>query len=640
MALSQQWLDELRARVTLSDLIGRHVKIQRAGREYKACCPFHFEKTPSFTINDQKGFYHCFGCGAHGDAIGFLTDNQGMAFMDAVKELASLAGMTVPAPDPKAAKKAQKRATLHDVMQQAQDFFTSALFSEAGAEARAYLLQRGFAKETMQKAGFGFAPDNRNALKNALLSGNDKITEKMLIEAGLLISVDDKPTYDRFRGRVMIPIRDIRGRVIAFGGRILGDGQPKYLNSPDTPLFDKGNTLYNVDIAAAAARKNKRLIIVEGYMDAIALMDNGIDEVVAPLGTALTEQQIIQCWKHHELPILCFDGDNAGKRAAARAITRALPILKPGHSLNFVTLPEGQDPDDFLKEYGKQAYEDQLAKARNWLDILWAHEQANMPQDTPEMRAGFKKRLFDHLKTIEDHDIRNLYWQEANDRYQNTYFKPKEFRPNSGKNYNRGKGDRGWQGKARNTMPSAELQQFSENQLSTQGNLLLNAVLIGLARHPQLITRYVEPLCAFEPHEQNCRQLLELLLHYQAHVAPNAPCSHQAFCAMAEKQGQSSCLALLNNHNLPAFSFISLPLCEADDNGNNSHGSILPELDEAIEILRLQISLDKAIAMITPLFKSSLDEKLFENLQKLHQDRRNVDTRLFDLLEKHNEATG
>ncbi|MFN3389101.1 MAG: DNA primase, partial [Allosphingosinicella sp.] len=285
MTLSPQFLDELRARTTLSTLVGRTLKLQKAGREFKACCPFHKEKTPSFYVNDEKGFYHCFGCSAHGDAIRWLTDARGLPFMDAVKELADAAGMDVPAPDPRAQAKAERALGLYDVTRAAQSWFEEQLEGIEGAEARAYLTRRGVSDATRRRFGFGYAPDGRGKLRATLRDlGDDK-----LVEAGLLIAPDDgREPYDRFRGRLMFPIRDQRGRVLGFSGRILGDGEPKYLNSPDTPLFDKGRTLFNIDKAAPAAREARRVIVVEGQMDAIALDQAGIAEAVAPLGTALT----------------------------------------------------------------------------------------------------------------------------------------------------------------------------------------------------------------------------------------------------------------------------------------------------------------------------------------------------------------
>jgi DNA primase len=406
--LSPQWLDELRSRVALSSVISRSTRLTKAGREFKACCPFHNEKTPSFTVNDEKGFYHCFGCGAHGDAIRWMTDQRGLSFMDAVKELASEAGMEVPAPDPQAAQQAEKRDTLFDVVKAAQDWFVENLRGRDGTAAREYLESRGFGDDAIAQFGFGYAPENRQALKQGL----SQFPEDKLIEAGLRISVEERDPYDRFRGRLMLPIEDARGRVIAFGGRILDGGKsdaPKYLNSPDTPLFDKGRTLYNLHRAAPISRQSGRMIVVEGYMDVIALAAAGIGECVAPLGTALTEQQIELLWRHVDSPILCFDGDTAGQRAAMRAVTRALPLLRPSHSLKIVQLPAGLDPDDLVKREGKDAMERLLGEASSLIKRLWSHERDAVPLATPEEKAGLKARLLGHVETIGDADICGLY---------------------------------------------------------------------------------------------------------------------------------------------------------------------------------------------------------------------------------------
>lgn len=432
MSLSPQFLDEVRARTTLSTLIGKSIKVQKAGREYKACCPFHNEKSPSFTINDEKGFYHCFGCGEHGDAIRWMTEQRGLTFMDAVKELADNAGLTLPAPDPYAARKAEAAKTLHDVMAAAQAWFVEQLKGIEGAEARAYLDKRGMKPETINDFGFGYAPDSRGKLKAAL----KEFDENLLVEAGMLIRPDAQPdggdnkrkreSYDRFRGRLMIPIRDARGRVIAFGGRILGAGEPKYLNSPDTPLFDKGRTLYNLDKAAPAARKSDRMIVVEGYMDAIALSQAGFKDVVAPLGTALTENQIEKLWSMVETPTLCFDGDSAGQKAADRAMLRALPMLKPGHSLSIATLPVGVDPDDLLRMKGAGAFEIILQSAEGLADRLWQYEGAQGETDTPERRAGLKKRLNERTAEIKDELVRREYSSQLQHLYSEKF--PSEWR--------------------------------------------------------------------------------------------------------------------------------------------------------------------------------------------------------------------
>ena len=415
MTLSPAWLDELRARTTLSSIIMPSVKLTRAGREWKACCPFHNEKTPSFTVNDDKHFYHCFGCSAHGDAIRFLTDHRGMPFMDAVKELAAKAGMDVPAPDPKAQEQAERNATLTDVMAEVAKWYSEQLNGLSGADARDYLKRRGIDAATAQRFGLGLAPDNRTALKRALA----KLGEDKLIDTGMLIQPEEsgKESYDRFRGRLMIPIRDPRGRVIGFGGRILGEGEPKYLNSPQTILFDKGRTLYNLDRAGPASRTAKRLILVEGYMDVIALDRAGIAEVVAPNGTALTEGQLDRLWRLDPSPILCFDGDSAGRKAAIRAATRALPLLRPDRTLRFVELPAGQDPDDVVRTGGKEAFEALLANPEPLDARLWRHELELESVTTPEAWASLKARLIAHAATIGHADLARMYREDWLDRF-------------------------------------------------------------------------------------------------------------------------------------------------------------------------------------------------------------------------------
>ena len=489
MTLTPQWLDELRTRVTLSGVIGRTTRIQKAGREWKACCPFHNEKTPSFTINDEKGFYHCFGCGAHGDVIRWMTDQRGLPFMDAVKELAVEAGMEVPAPDPRSAERAIQQQSLHDVMAAAQTVFVERLASDAGAEARAYLARRGFPQAIVREFGFGFAPDSRTATKTAL----SQFPEAMLIEAGLLIQVEERDPYDRFRARLMLPITDARGRVIAFGGRILDAAKtdaPKYLNSPETPLFDKGRTLYNLQRAAPASRSSGRIVVVEGYMDVVALAAAGIGEAVAPLGTALTEEQIERLWRVHECPVLCFDGDAAGKRAAMRAATRALPLLRPGHSLRVVTLPEGLDPDDLIKRDGPAAMQAALAGGRSLVELVWDAEREAQPLITPEDKAGLKARLLDHVGTIAHPDIRSLYRRDLLERFDAFAFAPRERKP-----WNPSERP-AWHGKGNRAASEHVLSPTNRAQMRRvgSGDSLLAAVIAGLILHPRALAPLAESL--------------------------------------------------------------------------------------------------------------------------------------------------
>jgi len=419
MAFTPQFLDEIRARVPLSDVIGRRVRLIRKGREHGALCPFHNEKTPSFTVSDDKGFFHCFGCGAHGDVIGFVMRDEGLAFPEAVEKLAGEAGLEIPKETPQDHARAEEQLSLYAVLEAAAKFFESELRADSGAAASAYLKGRGLKPETIQGFRLGYAPDSRSALKTALLGKN--ISEAMLVIAGLLIEPEGGgASYDRFRNRVIFPIQDRRGRVIAFGGRALGEAQAKYLNSPDTPVFHKGAVLYGMHLARGVARKSGRIIAVEGYMDVIALHQGGLSETVAPLGTALTELQMEEMWRLVDAPVLCFDGDVAGRKAASRAAERALPRLKSGKSLFFAALPMGQDPDSLIGEGGKTAIEEVLAGAEPLSEQLWKIAGGGEELTTPESRAALNRRLNGYLEQIPDDDLK-FYFRR---HYKNRLFEP------------------------------------------------------------------------------------------------------------------------------------------------------------------------------------------------------------------------
>jgi DNA primase len=416
MSFPPAFLDELRFRVRLTDVVGRKTRLVRAGREWKACCPFHNEKTPSFYINEDKGFYHCFGCGVHGDVIRFVVEQEGLSFPEAVRQLAGEAGLEVPQERPEDKEKAAKVATLHEVMAAAQQYFAEKLGGISGTEARGYFARRALSAETIRRFGLGWAPDSRTGLKDALRAKG--VDEALMVEAGLLINIEGKAPYDRFRGRVMFPIRDPKGRVIAFGGRILDQGEPKYLNSPDTPLFDKGRSLYNFDQAGPTARKSNELFVAEGYMDVIALAQAGIPNAVAPLGTALTEDQMKLMWRVVPEPTLCLDGDAAGQRAAVRAAQRALPGLAPGRSLRFLTLPQGEDPDSLVRKSGAAAFLALKEQAQPLIETLWQFERAAGDLSTPERRADFKSRLRQLSQQITDPSVRGFYETEFNARME------------------------------------------------------------------------------------------------------------------------------------------------------------------------------------------------------------------------------
>ncbi len=600
MALTPQWLDELRMRTTLSAVIGRTVRLTKAGREFKACCPFHQENTPSFYVNDEKGFYHCFGCEAHGDAIRWLTDQRGMPFMDAVKELAAEASMEVPAPDPRAARQAEKRASLHDVTAAAQEWFVGQLRGADGARAREYLAGRGFSEATVREFGFGYAPD----AKQALAQGLSRFDEGMLVESGMRIKTEDGSRYDRFRDRLMLPIHDQRGRVIAFGGRILAErqGAAKYLNSPDTPLFDKGRTLYNLHRAAPAARQAGRIIVVEGYMDAIALADAGISEVVAPLGTAFTEAQIELLWRQVERPILCFDGDNAGQRAAMRAIARALPLLRPAHSLAIVRLPAGMDPDDLVKREGVGALEALLEKPQSLLDALWAFEKSAAPLDSPEAKAGLKARLLEHVEAVQHPDIRSLYKRELLERFSAFAFPPRpprEFR----------KAPRGPAGRhdvAPRTVDPHTRSRLESAMAGGARDGLLAAVIAGFLRFPDQIAAQESALAAFAARDPKAGPAIDSLL------------------VAAETLDSRSDLPISLGEGLPAlpetsyFAFL--------DEGTDPDVA-REELAEAVSLLVERPALEAALAQATARFETD-PEGAFAEQQRLLRKKLEFESRL------------
>ncbi len=418
------FLDELKARLRPSDVIGRYVKLKKQGNEWAGLSPFTKEKTPSFFVNDQKGFYHCFSSGKHGDVISFLQETQRLTFHEAVERLAEEAGLPLPVETPGEAARAEKAQGLAEACATAAKFFSAMLHRADGRDAMDYLRGRGVAEVQIDAFAIGFAPSGRAGLKDFLI--NKGFTEEILVEAGLLIRPEDgSASYDRFRNRIMFPILGARDRVIAFGGRALNpEARAKYLNSPETPLFHKGSVLYNFGRARIAAAEDKApLIVCEGYMDVIALWGAGIRRVVAPLGTALTEDQLMLLWRASDEPVLCFDGDRAGTGAAYRAVDRALPLLKPGKSLSFAFLPEGQDPDDIVQAKGAAGFEQVLGTARPLVDVLWDRETQSRTLDTPERRAALRSHLRTLVKTIADKDVRAAYGAELGRRLDEQ-FKP------------------------------------------------------------------------------------------------------------------------------------------------------------------------------------------------------------------------
>ena len=419
MAFPPGFLDELRSRVSLADLVGKRVRLARKGREFGGLCPFHNEKTPSFYVVEDKGFFHCFGCGAHGDAIGWVMRSENLDFIEAIERLAGIAGIAVPQQTPQEREKAQRQKTLLEALAAAAKFYEEQLWSHGGARGREYLASRGLDDETMRRFRLGWAGEDRSALRRAL---TPEFPLPLLMEAGLLHASDfGGEPYDYFRERVIFPIGDRAGRVIAFGGRALGDAMPKYLNSPEHPLFEKGRVLYGLSAARINAAKEAEAggpgaIVTEGYMDVIALHRAGFSTAVAPLGTALTEAHLAELWRLAPEPVLCFDGDAAGQRAAIRALHRALPLLKPGHSLRFVTLPSGDDPDSLIRHSGALAFTEVLRGAKPLAEMLWRSELEAKSIDTPERRADLERRLMADCEQIADRSVQEQYRRFLRDK--------------------------------------------------------------------------------------------------------------------------------------------------------------------------------------------------------------------------------
>jgi DNA primase len=542
MRFPPSFLDEIRERVPISSVIGTRVSFDRKKTnaqkgDFWACCPFHGEKSPSFHCEDRKGRYHCFGCGVTGDHFRFLTELEGLSFPEAVERVADMAGVPMPARDAEMEIREAKRATLYDVMEMATKFFEDQLQAAGGAKARAYLRDRGLSAATQHSYRLGYAPESRNALKEHLAS---KGATKDQIEAcGLVVYGDDKPvSFDRFRDRIMFPIEDLRGRIIAFGGRALAPNAiAKYMNSNETELFHKGKILFNALRARKAAQPQagqpaKAVIAVEGYMDVIALAQAGFTHAVAPLGTALTEDQLDLLWRMSPEPVLCFDGDSAGIKAAHRAIDLALPVLKPGYSLRFAVLPEGKDPDDLVKSSGPQAFQEVLNDARPLADMLWIRETSSGVFDTPERRAELESRLKQMTASIADENVRRHYGQDVRERIQQ-FFGPNQ--RNGGRNNNdRGNNQNGYgkpgygpRGKVANGR-FAVSDNLTKSALGARSSSKLpvreTAILMTLFNHPRLIEDDFETVVDLELDHPDLKRFHAAMLDAMAeyHVSSGA----------------------------------------------------------------------------------------------------------------------
>jgi DNA primase len=491
MALPPAFLDELRARTPMAALVGRKVKLARSGKSWKGCCPFHGEKSPSFYVYDDG--YHCFGCGAHGDAIGFVMNTEGAGFIEAVERLAGEAGLDVPKPSPAAAEAERQRLDLSQVLDLAAAFYTARLYAPVGRDALAYLRGRGLTEETIKRFGLGWSGEGRGELIAELRRA--EIDPARMAEAGLLQSRDDGSVRELFYNRVMFPIRDRRGRTISFGGRALGDAKPKYINGPETAIYSKSRTLYALDLAREGARKPPGAIVAEGYMDVIALHQAGFTGAMAPLGTALTAPQLEELWRLSDAPTLCFDGDAAGARAAARAAEIALPMLAPDRTLCLVTLPAGEDPDTLVRRGGPAAFDAVLKTKRPLSVALFDMLREGFGADTPEARAAFRARLDEAAARIADKGLAAEYRTALRDQF---FASKQRFRP----------GMKG--GAPARRAGTAIARVMPGNEAGTERHRVLLAILFN---HPNLIGDVAEALSAL-PFSPGNTQLRNLLLEW------------------------------------------------------------------------------------------------------------------------------
>ncbi|MDR3449943.1 MAG: DNA primase [Alphaproteobacteria bacterium] len=531
MSFPPAFLEEIRNRLPLSGVIGARLRLVRAGREFKGCCPFHNEKTPSFYVNDDKQFFHCFGCGAHGDVIGFTMRNDRMSFPEAVESLAGQAGLQVPRDTPVEREKFDAEKRLLQLLDRVTAWFEEQLFAPGGREALAYLRGRGLSDDAIRRFRLGYAPNDGQSLLRKMTGEGYKIEE--LAAVGLAKKAEDRNEYySFFRNRVLFPVGDRRGRTVAFGARIMGEGEPKYLNSPDHPLFHKGQLLYGLSRARAALGQGQPIIVVEGYMDVIALAEAGYTGAVAPLGTALTEDQIQILWKllpapdnreasRDYSPILCFDGDNAGLRAAARAVERALPLLTPAQTLRIATMSGAKDPDELIRQSGKSAFDAILKQAQPMIEVLWNNALENRQLRTPEERGAFAAILKSKVAQIKDEQLRHLYHNEFRKRIDDAFgWKPREFVKREGF----GGGKQGW----KPSLPTPNLVRRSPSN----GPRIMEKILLALTiNHPALFDEFGEEFARLQfqnaDYEQLRQRVVEILSdHHDGPLDPEGLYRH------------------------------------------------------------------------------------------------------------------
>lgn len=556
-------LEDIKARLPTSLVVGRRVKLQKAGREWKGLSPFNAEKSPSFFVNDQKQAWFDFSSGRNGDIFTFLMEADGLSFMEAVERLAAEAGVSLPKATPEAERVEKTRATLNDAMELASRFFQAELKGARGRDAREYLAGRGIDADVIGRFGIGFAPNERYALRDHL-AGKD-VSSEVMIEAGLLISLEDNPiAYDRFRDRVMFPIQDVRGRVIAFGGRALQkDAQAKYLNSPETPIFHKGGTLYNLHRARKPAHEAGTLFVVEGYVDAIAFDRAGMSHAVAPLGTALTEDQIAMIWRITPEPVLCFDGDKAGIRAAYRAIDVALPAIGAGKTLRFIFLPQGHDPDDLLRAQGPEALRKAVSNPRPLVDVLFEREIEKNALETPEQRADCEKRLFGAVAQIADEDLKRHYRQAMREKLNGRFAPVRAARQDWSGGARRGENGQGrrFPGADARVQPLVASERLKRNPLFlavAPTSVREAALVLAPIHHPGIVEAEAETFAELVFESSLARRLRSVILDLASRLSAEPAQADAGFRSEIINLGHGDILTQIENAAAPAETWVHM----------------------------------------------------------------------------------
>ncbi|RDJ11542.1 DNA primase [Rhizobium grahamii] len=632
MRFSNSFLDEIRDRVPISDVIGRRVswdkrKTNVSRGDYWACCPFHGEKSPSFHCEDRKGRYHCFGCGVTGDHFRFLTDLEGLSFPEAVQQIADMAGVAMPIADPVMEKREKERTSLLDVMELATTFFQDQLQTANGARARAYLRDRGLTGRTIETFRLGFAPDSRNALKE-FLAGKGVVKEQ--IEAcGLVVHGPDIPvSYDRFRDRIMFPILSSREKVIAFGGRAMSPDAPaKYLNSNETELFHKGNVLYNFARARRAtqgASGEGTIIAVEGYMDVIALHQAGVENAVAPLGTALTENQLELLWKMTPQPVLCFDGDGAGIRAANRAADLALPHIKPGRTVRFALLPDGKDPDDLVRDEGRAPFDKVMSQAKPLAEMIWSREINTGQFETPEGKAELEARLKQLVAVIADENVRRHYQQDMRDRL-NSFFQPQsKNRGNERRSFDRGSGQsrgRGNEGPRGPRLSGGGISDRLARSGLVKGHqetpaLRESVLALTVINHPALMQDEYDEIASIDYDNRELQRLWSVMLGAAAAVA-GPHLTREYLLERMEEQGFGALLQGLEQQIRNARLWIATSEAAMEDAREGYRQALA--FHKRAKALRFQkIELEREIAAATEAGNGDVIDQLMRALQEVH----------------------